>query len=390
MHDVQTGLEVFIQSPPDWIMGKRLGLLCNPASVDRHFTLARDLIQRCCPGQLKALLAPQHGFFADKQDNMIESDDLVDTVSNLPVFSLYGKTRKPTAAMMDKFDVLLIDLQDVGTRVYTFAYTISYCLEAARKYRKKVLILDRPNPINGITIEGNLLNTDYSSFVGRYPIPMRHGLTMGELAHMFNTEFGIHADLDVIKIHGWQREMLFKDTGLPWVAPSPNLPTPTSAMVYPGQVLWEGTNVSEGRGTTLPFEVFGAPFIDPQKILETVSMDVLPGAILRTCAFEPTANKWCGQLCRGFQIHITDPNSYQPFRTTILLLQAILQNHKTEFNWKAPPYEYEFEKQPIDLIIGDRAIRQRIEKLESVASIEQSWMQALQRYQKMSRAFHLY
>ncbi len=390
MHDVQTGLEVFIQSPPDWIIGKRLGLLCNPASVDRHFTLARDLIQRCCPGQLKALLAPQHGFFADKQDNMIESDDLVDTVSNLPVFSLYGKTRKPTAAMMDKFDVLLIDLQDVGTRVYTFAYTISYCLEAARKYRKKVLILDRPNPINGITIEGNLLNTDYSSFVGRYPIPMRHGLTMGELAHMFNTEFGIHADLDVIKIHGWQREMLFKDTGLPWVAPSPNLPTPTSAMVYPGQVLWEGTNVSEGRGTTLPFEVFGAPFIDSQKILETVSMDVLPGAILRTCAFEPTANKWCGQLCRGFQIHITDPNSYQPFRTTILLLQAILQNHKTEFNWKAPPYEYEFEKQPIDLIIGDRAIRQRIEKLESVASIEQSWMQALQRYQKMSRAFHLY
>ncbi len=390
MHDVQTGLEVFIQSPPDWIMGKRLGLLCNPASVDRHFTLARDLIQRCCPGQLKALLAPQHGFFADKQDNMIESDDLVDTVSNLPVFSLYGKTRKPTAAMMDKFDVLLIDLQDVGTRVYTFAYTISYCLEAARKYRKKVLILDRPNPINGITIEGNLLNTDYSSFVGRYPIPMRHGLTMGELAHMFNTEFGIHADLDVIKIHGWQREMLFKDTGLPWVAPSPNLPTPTSAMVYPGQVLWEGTNVSEGRGTTLPFEVFGAPFIDSQKILETVSSDVLPGAILRTCAFEPTANKWCGQLCRGFQIHITDPNSYQPFRTTILLLQAILQNHKTEFNWKAPPYEYEFEKQPIDLIIGDRAIRQRIEKLESIASIEQSWMQALQRYQKMSRAFHLY
>ncbi len=390
MHNVQTGLEVFIQSPPDWIMGKRLGLLCNPASVDRHFTLARDLIQRCCPGQLKALLAPQHGFFADKQDNMIESDDLVDSVSNLPVFSLYGKTRKPTAAMMDKFDVLLIDLQDVGTRVYTFAYTISYCLEAARKYRKKVLILDRPNPINGITIEGNLLNTDYSSFVGRYPIPMRHGLTMGELAHMFNTEFGIHADLDVIKIHGWQREMLFKDTGLPWVAPSPNLPTPTSAMVYPGQVLWEGTNVSEGRGTTLPFEVFGAPFIDPQKILETVSMDVLPGAILRTCAFEPTANKWCGQLCRGFQIHITDPNSYQPFRTTILLLQAILQNHKTEFNWKAPPYEYEFEKQPIDLIIGDRAIRQRIEKLESVASIEQSWVQALQRYQKMSRAFHLY
>ncbi len=390
MHDVQTGLEVFIQSPPDWIMGKRLGLLCNPASVDRHFTLARDLIQRCCPGQLKALLAPQHGFFADKQDNMIESDDLVDTVSNLPVFSLYGKTRKPTAAMMDKIDVLLIDLQDVGTRVYTFAYTISYCLEAARKYRKKVLILDRPNPINGITIEGNLLNTDYSSFVGRYPIPMRHGLTMGELAHMFNTEFGIHADLDVIKIHGWQREMLFKDTGLPWVAPSPNLPTPTSAMVYPGQVLWEGTNVSEGRGTTLPFEVFGAPFIDSQKNLETIGMDVFPGAILRTCAFEPTANKWCGQLCRGFQIHITDPNSYQPFRTTILLLQAILQNHKTEFNWKAPPYEYEFEKQPIDLIIGDRAIRQRIEKLESVASIEQSWMQALQRYQKMSRAFHLY
>ncbi len=260
---VKTGLEVFLDTPPPSVKGQRLGLLCNPASVDRRLVHARQRIDRTFPGQLKALYAPQHGFYAEKQDNMIESADRLDPATGLPVFSLYGDTRVPTRSMMDPIDVMLVDLQDVGTRVYTFIYTLSYCMEAARQYGKKIIVLDRPNPVGGLRVEGNLLDPDCSSFVGRYPIPMRHGLTIGELALLFNTHFGIGCDLEVVSMQGWKREMIFSQTGLPWVAPSPNLPTPASAMVYPGQVIWEGTNISEGRGTTQPFELFGAPFIAP-------------------------------------------------------------------------------------------------------------------------------
>jgi len=265
MTKVLTGLENLLNSPRPWIYNERIGILCNPASTDRHLAHTRRLVDQAFPGQLKALYSPQHGFFADKQDNMIESEDIIDPVLQIPVFSLYGQTRIPEARMFQPIDVLLVDLQDVGTRVYTFIYTLSYCLEAARKFNIKVVILDRPNPINGITVEGNCLAADCVSFVGRYPIPMRHGLTVGEIGMLFNDYFEIGCDLEVIPMRGWKRNMLFGDTGLPWVAPSPNLPTPVSTLVYPGQVLWEGTNVSEGRGTTQPFELVGAPFMDAKK-----------------------------------------------------------------------------------------------------------------------------
>ncbi len=270
MTTVKTGLENLIESPPAYLSGCRLGLLCNPASVDRKLRHAVTCINNRFPGQLTALFAPQHGFFSEKQDNMVESDDTQDPVLDIPVFSLYGKTRKPTADMFDQLDVLIIDLQDVGTRVYTFIYSISYCLEAAKQYGKKVLILDRPNPVNGRSVEGNLLKPEWASFVGRYEIPMRHGLTVAEFAQFINYHFKINCNLAVIPMTGWQRHMFYQDTGLPWVPPSPNLPTPMSAMVYPGQVLWEGTNVSEGRGTCLPFELFGAPYIDPDKLLAAI------------------------------------------------------------------------------------------------------------------------
>jgi uncharacterized protein YbbC (DUF1343 family) len=390
MQKIQTGLERLIDEPRRWISGERIGLLCNPASVNPRLVHARVLMAQAFPHQLKALYSPQHGFFAEKQDNMIGSNDLTDPVLQIPVYSLYGQTRVPDARMFEPIDVLFVDLQDVGTRVYTFIYTLSYCLEAAREYGVRVIILDRPNPINGVAIEGNCLAADCTSFVGRYPIPMRHGLTIGELSILFNDYFEIGCNLEVIAMNGWNRDMLFADTGLPWIAPSPNLPTPASALVYPGQVLWEGTNVSEGRGTTQPFELFGAPYIDAQKIQATLIGEKLPGIVLRPAVFEPTTNKWQNTPCNGFQIHITDPMSYQPYKTSLQMLRAVILNHRDQFEWKSPPYEYEFERRPIDLIIGDRIIRRRLENLEPIDSLEADWKKGLDHFRSISRKFHLY
>jgi len=301
MKRVITGLENLINSPPAWLAGKRAGLLCNPASVDSQLQHARLLIDARLPDTIQALFSPQHGFFSEKQDNMVESDDIPDPILQVPVFSLYGKTRVPEKRMMENLDVLIIDLQDVGTRVYTFMYTMSFCLEAARQHHVKVLVLDRPNPIGGTAVEGNCLAMDVASFVGRYPIPLRPGLPMGELALLFNRHFNIGCDLEIVPMHNWKRSMYFEETGLPWVAPSPNLPTPRSALVYPGQVIWEGTNISEGRGTTQPFELFGAPFLDPGEINAVLGDGPLPGIVLRPVALNPRPTNTMETFAKGFR-----------------------------------------------------------------------------------------
>lgn len=390
MNMVKLGLEVLLETKASKIKGQRWGLLCNPASVDHRFRHTRKLIADTFPDRLKAIYSPQHGLFAEKQDNMIESEDRIDPLLGLPVFSLYGHTRIPDQRMLDPIDTLLIDLQDVGTRVYTFIYTVSYCLEAAAKQNKRVVILDRPNPINGIDIEGNCLDMEYASFVGRYPIPMRHGMTMGEIALLFNRHFDIGCELLVVPMQGWKRSMHFTDTGLPWVPPSPNLPTPASALVYPGQVLFEGTNVSEGRGTTQPFELFGAPYFEPDKILDFIDPETIDGAVLRSVEFEPTANKWQNQRCRGFQIHVTAPQSLRPFRMGLALLQAAKICHPGLFQWKQPPYEYEYEKLPIDLIIGSRKIRENLEKGAPINTLEGQWQDFLNHFKSTSETFYLY
>ena len=390
MRKIQIGIERLIQKSPPGLEQARIGLLCNPASVDSRLNHTRLLIDQAFPQQLKALYSPQHGFFAEKQDNMIESDDLLDSVLGIPIYSLYGKLRKPDARMYEPIDVLLVDLQDVGTRVYTFIYTLSYCLEAARDYDVRVIILDRPNPINGNQVEGNCLAADCASFVGRFPIPMRHGLTIGELANLFNEYFAIGCELEVIPMNGWKRDMLFNDTGLPWVAPSPNLPTPDSTLVYPGQVILEGTNLSEGRGTTQPFELFGAPYIDGAKIKSSLEKKHLPGVAFRPVVFEPTSNKWQARPCNGFQIHVTDATRFKPYATSLHLIREIMSNHPEDFEWKSPPYEYEFERMPIDLILGDRSIRERLEKLDPIEEIEAGWQEGLNRFKAISREFHLY
>ncbi len=390
MTAVKTGLEVFSESRPPSLEHQRLGLLCNPASVDSRYAHARERICRAFPGQLKALYSPQHGFYAERQDNMIESADRLDPATGLPVFSLYGETRVPTRTMMDFIDVLLVDLQDVGTRVYTFVYTLSHCMEAARQYGKKVIVLDRPNPLGGLRVEGNLLTPDCSSFVGRYPIPMRHGLTIGELAVLFNTHFGIGCDLEVVPMQGWRRKMIFGQTGLPWVAPSPNLPTPASALVYPGQVIWEGTNVSEGRGTTQPFELFGAPFMASNRLMEKIDAALLTGSVLRPVEFEPTSNKWGGDSCKGFQIHVADPAVYSPYALSLGLYQAIYHTYPDQFSYKQPPYEYEYERLPMDLILGDRRVRSQIEAGMPLAEITSGWEVPLSEYMNIIQKIYIY
>lgn len=390
MSNIRTGLEALMAAGHPWADTGRLGLLANPASVDRRFRHARDLIHSRCGGKLTALFSPQHGFFAEKQDNMVESDDMTDPVLGVPVFSLYGKVRKPTRKMFEKTDTLIVDIQDVGTRVYTFIYTLSYCMERAAETGTRILILDRPNPIGGVETEGNRLRPDVTSFVGRYPIPMRHGLTVGEFARYINQRFDIGCALDVVPLEGWNRDMHFPETGLPWVAPSPNLPTWQSALVYPGQVIWEGTNVSEGRGTTQPFEIFGAPYIDPDSLKEAAGLSDIPGAIFRPVAFEPTSNKWAGQLCRGFQVHVTDRNIFRPYRTTLKLLEAVCRLFEESFQWKTEAYEYEFDRLAIDLILGDADLRREIEKGADVDTLAAGWDVDLGEYRKEIEPFLLY
>ncbi|MEN8134747.1 MAG: DUF1343 domain-containing protein [Thermodesulfobacteriota bacterium] len=387
---IKTGIEQLASNPPTWLKGKRLGLLCNQASTDHNFRHSRDIINSVLPGQLTCIFSPQHGFFADKQDNMIESAHMEDRTTGLPLFSLYGQTRKPDGAMFDHLDVLLIDLQDVGTRVYTFIYTMAYCLEAAAEFGKKVVILDRPNPIGGDLIEGNLVEDDYRSFVGLYPIPMRHGLTMGELARLFNEHFGINADLEIITMAGWQRGMYFDDTGLPWLFPSPNMPTLDTALVYPGQVIWEGASVSEGRGTCLPFELFGAPYLEHDRFLSALDRPDLAGCVLRPVAFEPTSNKHRGELCNGFQLQVTDRRVFRPYRTSLALLGTTLNLYAEQFAYKEPPYEYEYEKLPMDMILGSRTLREALESGERVADLEEGWREELADFDALRRNFFLY
>ena len=387
---VATGLELLCRGRHPALAGRRLGLLANQASTDQRFVHGRDRIRAAYPGQLTCIFSPQHGFFSEKQDNMVESDHGTDPVSGLPVYSLYGATRRPSPSMFTGIDVLLVDLIDVGTRVYTFIWTVVHCLETAAANGVKVLVLDRPNPVGGHLVEGNILRTDCASFVGRCAIPMRHGLTLGELALFCNRALAINADLEVVRMEGWRRAMCFPATGLPWVFPSPNMPSFAAALVYPGQVIWEGTNLSEGRGTTLPFELFGAPFLDHRELLEALRPADLLGCVLRPLVFEPTSGKWMQQACTGFQIHVTDSEAFRPYRTSLALLQAVSRLYPGQFAYKEPPYEYEFERLPMDLIIGDRTVRENLETGMEIAELERGWQWELDEYQERRRAVLLY
>ncbi|MGW8162011.1 MAG: exo-beta-N-acetylmuramidase NamZ family protein [Desulfobulbales bacterium] len=387
---ISIGIEQLALSPPSFLQGKKIALLSNQASTDRSFRHSREIVNRVLPGQLTCLFSPQHGFFSEKQDNMIESEHIFDPLTGLPIFSLYAASRKPDTAMFAEFDVLLVDLIDVGTRVYTFAWTVIYCLQTAAETGKKVVILDRPNPIGGHLVEGNLLKEEYISFVGLYTIPMRHGMTLGELALLCNREMGINADLYVLRVKGWHRNMYMTDDLFPWVFPSPNMPSLGAALVYPGQVIWEGTNVSEGRGTTLPFLLCGAPYIRHREVEQFCKKIPLPGCVLRPVVFEPTSGKWNSRACNGFHFHVINPDIFRPYRTSLALLQAICTLYRDHFAYKEPPYEYEFERLPMDLILGDQFVRKAVEAGEDILELERTWQDDLAEFAELRRSVLLY
>jgi uncharacterized protein YbbC (DUF1343 family) len=390
MSKVATGLDIFRDHYWKKLKGCKLGLLYNQASLDSRFQSAKEIIAQLLPGQLKILFGPQHGYSGQDQDNMIETNHSYDKELTIPIFSLYSKHREPLQEMLDPIDVLIIDLQDVGTRVYTFASTMLNCLKAASKSGRKVLILDRPNPLGGEMLEGNLLRPELYSFVGPFSLPMRHGLTMAEMARIFNHVFEFEVDLDIVTMSGWSRNMVWQETDLKWIMPSPNMPLPETTQVYPGQVIWEGTNLSEGRGTCRPFEIFGAPFLDVKLIKQSLLPKATTGCYLQEISFRPTFNKWKGELCSGFMIHILDHRAYRPYFTTIALLKAIIEIHRKDFQWKEPPYEYEYEKMPIDMILGDSNLRREIETGEDLTTIEEKWLTGLDSFPTWQRPYLLY
>lgn len=388
---VKTGLQCLLDTPPSWIRGRRLGLLCNQASIlfdGLKFLHSATLLKQAFSDNLRCLFTPQHGLFAEKQDNMVESADGV--WNGLPVFSLYSEHRRPTARQLEHIDMLVVDMQDVGTRVYTFIWTLFLAMEACERHGKTMVVLDRPNPIGGDAVEGNALQWEFRSFVGMDNIPMRHGMTIAELARLFQSRHFPNLELFIVPMQGWKREMTFEDTGLAWVMPSPNMPSLETAFVYPGQVLLEGTNISEGRGTTRPFEIFGAPYLNCAGLLKQVNTWGLPGFCLREQHFEPTFHKWAGQPCHGFQIHVTDRRSFTPYLTSLSMVSLIIQLHKTDFQWKSPPYEYEFQKLPADLILGNQTVRLALEAGAGPAELKTLWQNEEDCFKEARMPFLLY
>ena len=387
---MKSGLEVLLESNAASLDGVRVGLIVNPASIDSHFEHAADLFYNHPRINLTALFGPQHGIRGETQDNMIEWQSFRDSTTGLAAYSLYGESRKPSAEMLADVDVIVFDVQDVGTRVYTFIYTMALAMQAASEYGKRFVVLDRPNPIGGIEIEGNVHEPEFASFVGMYPIPMRHGMTVGELALMFKGEFGIDCELDVIAMEGWRREMWYEESGLPWVLPSPNIPTIDTAVVYPGSVMVEGTEVSEGRGTTRPFEILGAPYVDPGRLIDELKRDTPPGATFRPHYFQPTFHKFVGRMCGGVQIHVTQRRTFRPVITGIAIISAIHRLYPGEFAWKQPPYEYVSDKLPFDVITGTSRLREQIEAGVSAAHIAESWSESLTKFGKLREKYLLY
>lgn len=364
-HELRIGLECLSSNPKQFIhANERIGLLLNQASVDSELRLSADLVHSLFPGKLTVLFSPQHGIWGEQQANMLETDHGTYPSLGLPVYSLYSQTRRPDADVLDKLDCLIVDLQDVGTRVYTFIWTLLEVLKACAEQNKRVIVLDRPNPIGGEIFEGPLLEIDYRSFVGGWTIPMRHGLTIGEVAKLLVGELEIDVDLEVLTMIGWRRGQLYHQLKRAWIWPSPNMPTPNTTLLYPGQVLLEGVNLSEGRGTTRPFELIGAPYVNSELWIEQLSCFNFPGIKLLTTRFQPTFDKWRGQSCHGLDLQVLDPWQVRSFHLTICLIATAAKLFDS-FAWLPPPYEYEYVRPPIDILYGSSRLREAVENFKA-------------------------
>lgn len=383
---MRLGSERLLDSPR--LRGLRVGVVANPASIDRHFHHVAERLGSSNEFTLTAIFGPQHGYRSDLQDNMIESGHDEDPRRNVPIFSLYSETREPTDEMLSLVDVLVVDLQDVGARIYTFVYTMANCMRAAARAGKPVIVCDRPNPIGGAKVEGPTLEPGYESFVGQFAIPMRHGMTVGELARYFNQWIG--CELEVVAMEGYTRETWWDATGLPWIMPSPNVPTLDTAIVYPGTVLVEGTMLSEGRGTTRPFELVGAPWADGELFAGRMNRVGLPGVHFRGVHFEPTFQKHAKKTCGGCQIHVLDRRQFRPVAVGVSLIREFYATAPDLFAWRDPPYEYEYEKMPIDILAGSPALRSQIEQQVPLEEIEASWRAGVDQFEDARRPYLLY
>ena len=387
---ITLGIEKLLKGSRKLLGSARVGLVCNQASVDHNLHHAADLFHEHPDINLTTLFGPQHGIRGDVQDNMIETSHGRDAKTGLPIYSLYSETREPTEEMLREVDVIVFDLQGVGCRIYTFVYTLANCMRAAKKYGKKVIACDRPNPIGGVKVEGNVLDSAFASFVGQFPVPTRTGMTDVELGRMFNDQFGIACDLECLTLDGWSRELWYDETDGPWVLPSPNMPTVDTTSVFPGSVHLEGTQMSEGRGTTRPFEIVGAPYINSAEFADALVQLDLPGVYFRSCVFLPTFQKHAGKACGGVQIHVTDRQAFKPVITGVAIVKMAHDMYGEQFRWKDPPYEYEYDRNPFDIISGGSALREAIERSDELSSIEASWQAPLQEFNRVRQEFLLY
>jgi uncharacterized protein YbbC (DUF1343 family) len=389
MPPVRTGLDVLLSDRGRLLRGQRVGLIAHQASVDARYEHAATRLRDLRGVTLARLFAPEHGLWGTAQDHASIAATR-DPVTGLHVETLYGDRREPTVAMLRGLDTLVVDLQDVGSRYYTFVWTTTLAMRVCGRAGVRVVVLDRPNPLGGDVVEGNIPDPAYASFVGLYPLPTRHGMTIGELASYLNTEHCLGCDLTVVPMRGWRRAWRWEHTEVPWVAPSPNMPTPDTARVYPGGCLIEGTNLSEGRGTTRPFEWTGAPYLDAHRYAEALNREGLPGVHFRPARFTPTFHKWAGRECGGVQIHVTSEAAFKPYLTGIAVMATARRQARRAFAWKRPPYEFERRLLPIDILHGTDTIRRAIERDRSLTEIESTWRPPLAHWRRRRTRYLLY
>ena len=378
---VVTGLEFLLDHFPPALTGKRAGILCHSSSVTRNFDHITDIFFRRADCRLSAIFGPQHGVHGQTQDNMIEWQSERHPVYDIPIFSLYGEHRKPTPEMLKEIDVLIIDLQDVGTRIYTYIWTVKLCMEACSEAGIPVWLLDRPNPVSCLSIDGPVLKEEYFTFIGGASIPLCHRMTIGEIAIWMKEKYFPSCDLNIVLMKNWRRKLKFSETGLPWVLPSPNMPTVQTAIVYPGTVLIEALNLSEGRGTTLPFELFGAPFIDPGKLKKRLDKRNLKGCAFRMHNFIPTFHKFKGELCYGLQLHVTETDIFKPVETALEIFDAIIETSPDDsLKFNNPPYEYEEKLMPFDILSGDSGMREWLLNRKDLRTEKERWSNEIKEF----------
>jgi uncharacterized protein YbbC (DUF1343 family) len=386
---VDTGLDVLLRRRRSVLRGLRIGVVAHQASVTRDFTHITEALRGCEGTVLTRVFAPEHGLWGAAQDHA-GIPSARDPTTGLRVWSLYGRRRAPAQRLLRGLDALVVDLQDVGARYYTFVWTMALAMRECARAGVHVIVLDRPNPLGGARVEGNIPDPSFASFVGLFPLPARHGFTIGELAGYLNAEHGLGARLTVLPMTGWRRPMRWEDTGVPWVPPSPNMPTPDTARVYPGGCLIEGTNLSEGRGTTRPFEWIGAPYLEAHRYADALNALGLRGVTFRPARFRPTFHKWAGRVCGGVQVHVTDVGAFKPFLAGLAEIATARRLAPGAFRWKRPPYEFERRRLPIDILCGTEAIRRRIEAGVSLGEIEAGWSADLVSWTRRRRPHLLY